>query len=138
MSTCSHSAEESSPGFSQIAFDNGIRLLELSETSRSLEDSLLDMTRAYAAVANRGVPGADAAVGFFANTVPLRIRVGRDAGGRGRLAVDVDMITVAAGQTGRGSFGLQVKHFQTIFCFCALRFSFYQKQRFCWVIYQVV
>ncbi|MCU1356753.1 MAG: transporter related protein [Acidimicrobiales bacterium] len=33
---------------SQIAFDNGIRLAELSETSRSLEDSLLDMTRSSA------------------------------------------------------------------------------------------
>jgi ABC-2 type transport system ATP-binding protein len=33
---------------SQIAFDNGIRLSELSETSRSLEDSLLDMTRSTA------------------------------------------------------------------------------------------
>ena len=33
---------------SQIAFDNGVRLAELSETSRSLEDSLLDMTRSSA------------------------------------------------------------------------------------------
>jgi ABC-2 type transport system ATP-binding protein len=30
---------------SQIAFDNRIRLVELTETSRSLEDTLLDMTR---------------------------------------------------------------------------------------------
>jgi ABC-2 type transport system ATP-binding protein len=37
---------------SQIAFDSGIRLLELSETSRSLEDSLLDMTRASAEFAS--------------------------------------------------------------------------------------
>jgi ABC-2 type transport system ATP-binding protein len=33
---------------SQTAFDAGIRVLELSETSRSLEDSLLDMTRSSA------------------------------------------------------------------------------------------
>jgi ABC-2 type transport system ATP-binding protein len=33
---------------SQIAFDSGIRVLELTETSRSLEDSLLDMTGASA------------------------------------------------------------------------------------------
>jgi ABC-2 type transport system ATP-binding protein len=38
---------------SQIAFDNGIRLLELSETSRSLEDSLLDMTRSSAEFASK-------------------------------------------------------------------------------------
>jgi ABC-2 type transport system ATP-binding protein len=38
---------------SQIAFDNSIRLLELSETSRSLEDSLLDMTRASAEFASK-------------------------------------------------------------------------------------
>jgi ABC-2 type transport system ATP-binding protein len=37
---------------SQIAFDNGIRLLELSQTSRSLEDSLLDMTRSTAEFAS--------------------------------------------------------------------------------------
>ena len=37
---------------SQIAFDNGIQLLELSETSRSLEDSLLDMTRSSAEFAS--------------------------------------------------------------------------------------
>jgi ABC-2 type transport system ATP-binding protein len=37
---------------SQIAFDSGIRLLELTETSRSLEDSLLDMTRASAEFAS--------------------------------------------------------------------------------------
>jgi ABC-2 type transport system ATP-binding protein len=37
---------------SQIAFDNGIRLLELSETSRTLEDSLLDMTRSSAEFAS--------------------------------------------------------------------------------------
>jgi ABC-2 type transport system ATP-binding protein len=37
---------------SQIAFDNGIRVLELTETSRSLEDSLLDMTRASAEFAS--------------------------------------------------------------------------------------
>jgi amino acid adenylation domain-containing protein len=41
------------------------------------EDDLLIGT----AVANRGVPGADAAVGFFANTLPLRIRVDRDTSG---------------------------------------------------------
>lgn len=33
---------------SQLAFDNRIRLTELSETSRSLEDTLLDMTSASA------------------------------------------------------------------------------------------
>ena len=33
---------------SQIAFENGIRLVELSETAQSLEDSLLDMTGASA------------------------------------------------------------------------------------------
>ncbi|HYH74317.1 MAG TPA: ATP-binding cassette domain-containing protein [Nocardioides sp.] len=38
---------------SQIAFDNGIRLLELTETSRSLEDSLLDMTRSSAEFASK-------------------------------------------------------------------------------------
>jgi ABC-2 type transport system ATP-binding protein len=38
---------------SQIAFDNGIRLSELSETSRSLEDSLLDMTRSTAEFASK-------------------------------------------------------------------------------------
>jgi ABC-2 type transport system ATP-binding protein len=37
---------------SQLAFDGHIRLLELSETSRSLEDSLLDMTRASAEFAS--------------------------------------------------------------------------------------
>jgi ABC-2 type transport system ATP-binding protein len=37
---------------SRIAFDNGVRLVELSETSRSLEDSLLDMTRASAEFAS--------------------------------------------------------------------------------------
>ena len=37
---------------SQIAFDQGIRLLELTEVSRSLEDSLLDMTRASAEFAS--------------------------------------------------------------------------------------
>jgi ABC-2 type transport system ATP-binding protein len=37
---------------SQIAFDSGIRVLELTETSRSLEDSLLDMTRASAEFAS--------------------------------------------------------------------------------------
>jgi ABC-2 type transport system ATP-binding protein len=37
---------------SRIAFDNGIRLLELSQTSRSLEDSLLDMTRSSAEFAS--------------------------------------------------------------------------------------
>jgi ABC-2 type transport system ATP-binding protein len=37
---------------SQIAFDNGIRLTQLSETSRSLEDSLLDMTRSTAEFAS--------------------------------------------------------------------------------------
>ena len=38
---------------SQIAFDNSIRLSELSETSRSLEDSLLDMTRSTAEFASK-------------------------------------------------------------------------------------
>ena len=33
---------------SQIAYDNRIQLLELTETVRSLEDSLIDMTRASA------------------------------------------------------------------------------------------
>jgi ABC-2 type transport system ATP-binding protein len=33
---------------SRLAFDNGIRLDELSETAQSLEDSLLDLTRASA------------------------------------------------------------------------------------------
>jgi ABC-2 type transport system ATP-binding protein len=37
---------------SQIAFDHRIRLVELFETSRSLEDSLLDMTRASAEFAS--------------------------------------------------------------------------------------
>ena len=33
---------------SQLAFEHGIRLVELSEITRSLEDSLLDMTGASA------------------------------------------------------------------------------------------
>jgi ABC-2 type transport system ATP-binding protein len=37
---------------SQIAFDSRIQVLELRETSRSLEDSLLDMTRASAEFAS--------------------------------------------------------------------------------------
>ena len=37
---------------SQLAFDSGIRVLELTETSRSLEDSLLDMTRSSAEFAS--------------------------------------------------------------------------------------
>jgi ABC-2 type transport system ATP-binding protein len=37
---------------SQIAFDHRIRLLELTEVSRSLEDSLLDMTRPTAEFAS--------------------------------------------------------------------------------------
>jgi len=37
---------------SQIAFDRQIRLVELTETSRSLEDSLLDMTHASAEFAS--------------------------------------------------------------------------------------
>ena len=37
---------------SQIAFDSRIQVLELSQTSRSLEDSLLDMTRASAEFAS--------------------------------------------------------------------------------------
>ena len=37
---------------SQIAFDHRIRLLELTEVARSLEDSLLDMTRATAEFAS--------------------------------------------------------------------------------------
>jgi ABC-2 type transport system ATP-binding protein len=36
----------------QIAFDHGVRLLELTDVSRSLEDSLLDMTRASAEFAS--------------------------------------------------------------------------------------
>jgi amino acid adenylation domain-containing protein len=38
------------------------------------------------AVANRQAPGAEAAVGFFANTVPLRIRVDGDATARALIA----------------------------------------------------
>jgi ABC-2 type transport system ATP-binding protein len=37
---------------SQLAFENGIRLVELSETAQSLEDSLLDMTAASAEFAS--------------------------------------------------------------------------------------
>lgn len=37
---------------SQLAFDHGVHLLELTETSRSLEDSLLDMTRSSAEFAS--------------------------------------------------------------------------------------
>jgi ABC-2 type transport system ATP-binding protein len=37
---------------SQLAFDNGIRLLELSEIAPSLEDTLLDMTGATAEFAS--------------------------------------------------------------------------------------
>ena len=37
---------------SEVAFENGIRLVELSETALSLEDSLLDMTRASAEFAS--------------------------------------------------------------------------------------
>lgn len=37
---------------SEIAFDHGIRLVELTETATSLEDSLLDMTRASAEFAS--------------------------------------------------------------------------------------
>ena len=37
---------------SQLAFDHGIRLTELTESSRSLEDSLLDMTRSSAEFAS--------------------------------------------------------------------------------------
>jgi ABC-2 type transport system ATP-binding protein len=37
---------------SAIAFDHGIRVHELTETSRSLEDSLLDLTRASAEFAS--------------------------------------------------------------------------------------
>jgi len=37
---------------SQFAFDNHIQVVELTETSRSLEDSLLDMTRASAEFAS--------------------------------------------------------------------------------------
>ena len=33
---------------SQLAFEHGIRLVELSESAQSLEDSLLDMTGASA------------------------------------------------------------------------------------------
>lgn len=37
---------------SQIAFDNRIRVIEITETSKSLEDSLLDLTRASAEFAS--------------------------------------------------------------------------------------
>lgn len=37
---------------SQLAVDHGVHLLELTETSRSLEDSLLDMTRSSAEFAS--------------------------------------------------------------------------------------
>jgi ABC-2 type transport system ATP-binding protein len=37
---------------SDLAFDSGIRVVELTETSRSLEDSLLDMTRSSAEFAS--------------------------------------------------------------------------------------
>ena len=37
---------------SQLAFDHGIRLIELTETTRSLEDSLLEMTQASAEFAS--------------------------------------------------------------------------------------
>ena len=37
---------------SQIAFDNRIRIVEISETSRSLEEILLDMTAATALFAS--------------------------------------------------------------------------------------
>jgi ABC-2 type transport system ATP-binding protein len=37
---------------SQLAFENGIRLVELSETAQTLEDSLLDMTQATAEFAS--------------------------------------------------------------------------------------
>jgi ABC-2 type transport system ATP-binding protein len=37
---------------SQLAFDHGIRLVELTDLSRSLEDSLLDMTRSSAEFAS--------------------------------------------------------------------------------------
>src|SRR5690606_37604717 len=37
---------------SQVAFDNGIRLLELSEVAPSLEETLLDMTGASAEFAS--------------------------------------------------------------------------------------
>ncbi len=37
---------------SQLAFESGIRLVELSETTQSLEDSLLDMTQASAEFAS--------------------------------------------------------------------------------------
>ena len=37
---------------SRLAFDNRVRIVEISERSRSLEDSLLDMTREYAEFAS--------------------------------------------------------------------------------------
>lgn len=37
-----------SAAVSQLAFDHGIRLVEITETVRSLEDSLLDLTGASA------------------------------------------------------------------------------------------
>jgi ABC-2 type transport system ATP-binding protein len=42
----------STAAVSQIAYDSGIRVVELTESSRSLEDTLLDMTRASAEFAS--------------------------------------------------------------------------------------
>ena len=47
-----HVTGTSTADVSQLAFDHGIRLTELTETSRSLEDSLLDMTRSSAEFAS--------------------------------------------------------------------------------------
>jgi ABC-2 type transport system ATP-binding protein len=44
--------ESSTETVSRLAFDNRIRLVEITEESRSLEDSLLDMTREYAEFAS--------------------------------------------------------------------------------------
>ena len=41
-------ADQSDARVSQLAFENGIRVVELSESAQSLEDSLLDMTGASA------------------------------------------------------------------------------------------
>ena len=50
LSALGYAAEQSGAGME--AFENGIRLTELSETTRSLEDSLLDMTGASARFAS--------------------------------------------------------------------------------------
>jgi ABC-2 type transport system ATP-binding protein len=42
----------STAAVSHLTYDHGIRVVELTETSRSLEDTLLDMTRASAEFAS--------------------------------------------------------------------------------------